>query len=482
MATEGATVDWEALDARLAGEVVLPGAAAYESARQLQHSEFDAVRPRAVVRCATEGDVRAAVDFARENGLPLTPRSGRHSFTGWSTTTGLVLDLERLDRVTPTGAATVLLGPGAQSVDVVEALAPHGLQVATGICPTVCAGGYLSGGGIGFQARAFGVASDRLVSARVVLADGRAVRCSAEEEPELFWALRGGGGGNFGVVTEFEVRPTTVPVMTNFTAMWGWDQALDVMDAWPRWLAGAPRGIGAEVGVFLPDAAPSATPVLMMVGAHHGPRAEAEKALGELSAASGAAPQALDLQDELPYAAAMMRLYRTEGMSPRQRRRAGDNPEAVLPRQGFVRERHRMMTGALPRDALAAALTAFDTDRCSGQLRYFAFTALGGAVNETPADATAYVHRDTQLLAKFTLGGDEPPADAAAEAGARAWVDRGFDLIDPHSNGHCYINTPDPDLTDWQWAYYGTNYPRLVEAKRTYDPHGLFRFPQGIGG
>ncbi|MGV9317165.1 FAD-binding oxidoreductase [Streptomyces sp. NPDC003691] len=480
IATEGKNVDWGTLGSLIRGDLVLPGAGAYDTARQLQLAEYDTVRPGAIAYCAAESDVRACLAFAREHGVHAVARSGGHSFAGWSTTPGLVVDLSRMDHVVATGP-TVRIGPGAQSVDVVDALAPHGLQVATGICPSVCAGGYLSGGGNGWQARKYGVASDRLVSARVVLADGRAVRCSAEEEPELFWALRGGGGGNFGVVTDFEVRPTQVPLMTNFTVMWGWDQALDVLTQWPRWIAAAPREICAEVGVFLPDADPSAVPMVMMIGAYLGPRAEAEKALSGLFAAPGAAPQLPGVQDELPYADAMMQLFRTEGMSPRQRRRVGDNPEAQLPRQGFIRERHRLLGAPLPDTALADALAAFDADRRAGELRYFAYHALGGAINDLAPDATAYVHRDTELLAKFALSGDHPPAGEEAEAAARAWVDRGFDIIDPHSNGHCYVNTPDPDLADWRHAYHGTNYARLTEVKKAYDPDNQFRFPQSIG-
>ncbi|MFD5829634.1 FAD-binding oxidoreductase [Lentzea sp. NPDC060358] len=480
MGTGGRAVRWEALASRLSGGLVLPGAEDYDSARQLQLAEFDSVRPGAVARCETEDDVVACLEFARAHDVHLVPRSGRHSFAGWSTTEGLVVDLSALDHVAVRGDV-VHVGPGAQSVDVLESLEPHGVAVATGICPTVCAGGYLSGGGIGFQARKHGVASDRMVSARVVLADGRVVDCSAEEEPDLFWALRGGGGGNFGIVTDFAVRPFTTERMTGFTVMWQWDQALDLLETWPHWLAAAPRELGAETGVFLQDADPSATPVVLMIGTYLGARAQAEAALGELFSVAGLEPAMQQVHDDRPYHAAMAQFYETEGMSRRQRRRTGDNPEAVLPRQAFLRERHRLVSTPFARQTVADALEVFDGERRAGQLRYFAYTGLGGAVNEVASDATAYAHRDTAYLAKFTLSGEQAPGTDEDEAAARAWVDRGFDTVDPHSNGHCYVNSPDPDLQNWQWAYYGDNHPRLAEVKKSVDPDGFFRFPQAIG-
>ena len=219
--------EWERLRAALSGDVVLPGDPTYDVARVLDNGFFDSIRPQAIARCATVGDVGTCLKFSQDNDISTAVRSGGHSAAGYSTTTGLVLDVSRLNRieVNAGGAGTVTIGPGAQGVDVMATLAAHGLSAVTGNCPTVCAGGYLQGGGMGPLSRKLGVASDRLVAADVVLANGRLVRCSTSREPELFWALRGGGGGNFGVVTRFEIAPSNVTRMVTFSIMWPWAAA-----------------------------------------------------------------------------------------------------------------------------------------------------------------------------------------------------------------------------------------------------------------
>ncbi|WP_431926079.1 FAD-binding oxidoreductase [Micromonospora wenchangensis] len=469
---------WAGLADRLSGRLVRPTDAGYDLARQLQIAEFDRVRPAAVAYCRTVDDVRACLAVADGTGVHLAIRSGGHNFAGWSTTDGLVVDLSRMDGVA-FADGLVRLGPGAQAVDVLDRLGPHGPQIATGVCPTVCPAGFVTGGGLGFQTRRFGTAADRLVSARVVLADGSVVDCSTEREADLFWALRGGGGGNFGVVVELAVRPTHVPRMTLFTAVWGWDAALDVLDAWQHWADAAPDELSTEIGAVLPDAADGAVPTVMMHGAYLGERAGYQRALAELCAASGADP-VHSTADELPYDRAMLRLYQCEGTSPQQRRRVGTTPEAMLPRQGFLRERHRTFAAPMDRAVVQDALRVFDTPRRAGQFRYLAFAALGGAANAVGRTETAYVHRDARLLAKFTLIGANEQPDEPELAAAQDWVDRGFAVLDPPSTGHSYVNYPDPALADWKWAYYGENYARLAEVKKAYDPAGRFSFAQSI--
>jgi len=470
---------WETLRTSLAGEVVLPADDRYATARQLQIAEFDAVRPAAVAYCETAADVRTCLLFGQANGLPVIARSGGHHFAGWSTGSGLVVDLSRLNSVGVL-ADTVHIGPGAQAVDVLLELAAHDRQIISGLCPTVCPAGFISGGGIGWQTRTHGVASDRLVSAEVVLADGRLVRCSADEEPDLFWALRGGGGGQFGVVVDLEVLPIRVPRLVNFTIVWDWEHALDVLANWQRWLADGPLELASEAGVLLPDAAAEAVPTVMAFGAFAGSRERFDAALAELSQAIGSPPLLVEAE-ELPYAEAMVKFYRCESLTPAQRRRTGTTPEAQLPRQGWLRERHRVFSAPLTRDLLGQCLEMLDRDRLPGQMRYFALLALGGAANEIGPTETAYVHRDAQFVAKFMAVSQQPRYAAADAAAGERWSARGFALIDPHSNGHSYVNYADPELTDWKWSYYGENYERLVEVKKTYDPTAVFEHPQSIG-
>jgi FAD/FMN-containing dehydrogenase len=475
--------DWNSLRSRLTGDLVLPPDSGYGLAKQLQLAEFDAVDPGAVAYCATPSDVQACLSFARDGQIHVAARSGGHSFAGWSTTGGLVVDLSRMGHIEAPGS-TVRLGPGAQAVDVVTAFAGHDRQVVTGLCPTVCPTGFVTGGGIGWQTRKHGLAADHLVSAELVLADGRLVRCSADQEPELFWALRGGGAASFGVVVDLETRPVPTGRLVPYTVMWSWEHALDLLYHWQAWICAAPRELSSEIGVVLMDVAPGAEPTVLMFGGYFGHKQEFDAELAELCAVAGADPLMVT-GEALPYDQAMLEIYRCRELAPGQRRRVGTAPEAALPRQGFLRESNRLLETGLGHDVLGEALEIFDGERRGGQLRNFALSALSGAAGEVGRADTAYAHRDARFLAKYTLVGPDPelqssPGEEERDAAER-WVARGINLIGTHTDGASYLNFPDPALPDWKWAYHGENYERLVEVKKTYDPDGFLTYPQSIG-
>jgi FAD/FMN-containing dehydrogenase len=250
---------------RLEGELVLPSDPGYGLATQLQNTEYDSVTPAAVAYCHSAKDVLACVRHARDTGVRVHVRSGGHSFNGWSTGEGLVIDLSRMNRAA-VGAGTVRIGAGIQSLDALDRLKPLGRQIITGTFPTVGQGGFLTGGGLGWQTRRFGVASDRIVSARVVLADGRLVRASAEEHPDLYWALRGGGGGTFGIVTDFELLPVDAPRLTSFETLWSDEDAADVLAAWQDWAAKAGDDLGTSLVVLPAMFGPGGRPVVKAWG------------------------------------------------------------------------------------------------------------------------------------------------------------------------------------------------------------------------
>jgi hypothetical protein len=475
----GAGPDWQKLRSLLQGDVVLPADANYDQAKQVHLAEFDSVRPQGIAYCETPADVRTAILFAQDNSLPVRTRSGGHNFAGWSTGEGLVLDVSRLNQVSVTGS-TVHLGPGAQSVDAVTALKAYGKQVVAGTCPTVCPGGFISGGGIGFQTRKFGTGSDRLVSAQIVLADGRTIRTSATCEPELYWALRGGGGGNFGIVTDFEVRPIQAPQMVIYNTTWAWDDAPAVIAAWLAWTANGSNNLGGQLLIVLPDAAPGATPIVLLRGGYLGPKTELDTALDQLVSLTGKQPTSR-FSSDLPYDEAMKWVYGCDQITVPQCHRVGENPAATLARGGWMRERTRLFRNALPSSTISDLLAAYGSGRRAGQAHYLAFTALGGAANQPARSATAYVHRDIQYLVGFAAAIDSTPTPAAEDAAnAEAWTTRGFDVFNPVSSGNSYINFPDMRLDNWQWSYYAENYPRLQQAKRTYDRDNFFRHPRSI--
>jgi FAD/FMN-containing dehydrogenase len=474
--TSASTVDWSRL--RLTGDLVLPGDATYPVAKQLDSGYFDSIDPAAIAYCENPQDVGNCLLFAQDNGIAVAVRSGGHSSAGYSLTTGLVVDMSRLDGVA-VGANTVSLGPGTQSVDAVATLAPLGLSLVTGNGATVCAGGFLQGGGIGLQNRKFGIASDRLVSADVVLASGRLVHCSATCEPDLFWALRGGGGGNFGVVTRLEVTPTTVASQVSYSLMWTFDHAAAVILAFQQWLAAAPDDLATNLTLLWQNAGTGA-PVVLVSGAWYGDPAGLATHLDELVGAAGAAPLSRTA-DQLTYQQAMMRMYGCADKTVPQCHRVGDNPDALLPRHSYSLEQGRMVSTPLTATAVDEALTVFTADPVAGQSRFLNLLGLGGAVNRVSRTATAYVHRTAQYYLGFSAGlASSTPSDTELAA-VDSWADRCWPVADRYGNGESYVNFISPRITDWRTACYAENYARLVRTKRAYDPHSFFRFAQAVG-
>src|SRR5215216_1924868 len=213
------TVDWRALQRAIDGDVVLPGSPEYESVRKPVMARFEQVRPVAVVRCATPADVAAALAAVGRSGLGTAIRSGGHSVAGRSSTDGVVLDVTPMRSVAVAGdVATV--GAGVRLGQLYDALAEHGLTIPAGCGPSVGIAGLTLGGGLGILGRKHGLTCDHLLRAQVVLADGRVVECDEHHDGELFWALRGAGGGHFGVVTSLVFRTLPAPATAVFHLVW----------------------------------------------------------------------------------------------------------------------------------------------------------------------------------------------------------------------------------------------------------------------
>jgi len=461
------------------GEVVTAGDPQYPVAKQLELGQFDTVNPKAIAYCESSSDVSLALRAARLQGIPVAVRSGGHSYGGYSTTPGLLIDVSRINAVT-IGSGSVTIGPGAMNVDVLNTLAPAGLVVGGGGCPTVAAGGFIQGGGFGFLTRPFGMACDAMTSAQVVLADGSTVTASATENTDLFWALRGGGGGNFGVVTSYQVTPHPLNLVQVTNLSFAWSQAEQVLDAYTRWLVAAPSTIGGGAYVNLPDAGPTATPTVSVSMVSVGTADELATQAGRLIAQTGDPAGRQDAA--LPYQALMMTVYGCQDATVTECHREGKTAGGTLPRPAFGLERSRLCNTPAGATAWHEVLSAFDADRAPGHFRQLEVHAFGGAANTVSRTATAYVHRDALYCVNYrdTIG-DPAAATETEKTRAHTWVDRGFATIDPYSSGESYQNWIDPDLPNWRDAYYAENYPRLLRIKKKCDPTSVFSFKQGIG-
>src|SRR5215471_19227112 len=279
---------WSPLQAVIAGEVILPGARDYDRARKPAIARFHDVYPAAIVRCNTPGDVAEAIAFARLSGLPTATRSGGHSFAGRSSSEGIVIDVTPMNAVSVSdGIATI--GAGARLGEVYDSLDAYDLTIAAGSCPSVGIAGLTLGGGLGILGRKYGLTSDQLLGAQVVLADGRVVDCDDDHDRDLFWALRGAGSGNFGVVTSLVFRTRLASPGTNFHLAWQDPRAAEVIEAWQAWAPAAPDELYASL-LLTAGAEVEEHPRLDLVGSMLGGEHDAADLLGEFAVRAGCDP------------------------------------------------------------------------------------------------------------------------------------------------------------------------------------------------
>jgi hypothetical protein len=284
----GSLPSWQALQGGIAGEVVLPGSPADQELPALFNARFHDVRPRAIVLCATPQDVAETISFARRHGLACAPRSGGHCFAGRSVTRGLVIDVTPMGSVSVSGDLAVV-GAGARLGAVYEALQEHQLTIPAGTCPPVGVTGLTLGGGLGILGRSYGVTSDRLLAAQIVLADGRVLDCDSHHHPELFWALRGAGAGNFGVVTQLVFGTVPAPQVINFHLTWPPARAAALIQAWQEWAPLAPDELAASLKVTAAGEVDQPASV-DVYGALLGTGSDATGLLDELVVRAGADP------------------------------------------------------------------------------------------------------------------------------------------------------------------------------------------------
>jgi FAD/FMN-containing dehydrogenase len=448
--------DWDALQRAIDGDVVLPGSPDYDSLRKPAIPRFHDVLPQAVVLCRTPADVAETIRVARRTGLPTATRSGGHCFAGHSSTEGIVVDVTPMRSVSVSGEVATV-GAGARLGAVYDALAEHDRTIPAGCGPTVGIAGLTLGGGLGILGRTHGLTADHLLAAQVVLADGRIVDCDQHHDPELFWALRGAGGGFFGVVTSLTFRTLPAPDATSFHLVWPPTEAAAVLDAWQAWAPDGPDELAASLLVTA-AADLQQPPVVNVFGAMLGTEADTAVLLEELVARVGADPTS---------AVGKHQSYRA---TKRYLAEHGPGEERPL---GHPFSKSEFLARPLPADAVAALLQHLSEGRVAGQSRELDFTPWGGAYNRVPADATAFVHRQARFLLKHAVVVDPDTPNAERQA-ARRWLARSWATVHPWGSGGVYQNFPDPDLDDPARAYYGGNLDRLLRVKARYDPDGFF--------
>jgi FAD/FMN-containing dehydrogenase len=430
-------------------DVLRPGDADFDAVRPIAGARFAAVRPTAIARCASAAQVATAIAYARSTDLPLALRSGGHCFAGRSTGPGVVIDVRPIHAVRVEGEYAIV-GAGARLGEIYDALAAHGRTFVAGCGTQVGIAGLVLGGGLGLLGRTHGLACDQLVSAEVVLADGSVVTCDAERDADLLWALRGAGGGQFGVVTTLTLRTVPEPQATVFRLAWPIEQAAELLAAWQTWSPDGPDALAASVLVNADATGARAT----VIGAMLASREETAAALAQLPGE----PSTRRLHFG-PYRAGKAWLVAAdEG--------GGDDGDHLHMRTRFFRD-------ALPADAIAELVDGLVRDRPRAEVRELDISPWGGAYNRVQADATAFPHRAERFLVKHSIA-IAPPARPSE------WLARSWAALAKWGTSSAYVNFPDPELADPGAAYHGPNLPRLRAIKARYDPDEVFSFPQSI--
>lgn len=457
---------WQELRRHLHGRLLRPGTRGYGATASPYNRRYELVHPQAIAECADVADVRQCLMWARSHHVPFAVRSGGHSYAGYSATDGLLISLAPLRSIKPDIAGgTVTLGAGVQNRHVFRALPPLDLAVPNGRCPTVGMGGYVLGGGFGFNSRKLGLASDNLVRTSIVTADGNLVTCDEGSHPDLFWALRGGGGGNFGVNTEFVLRTHPIGPLSVYRLRWRWEEAPKVLAAAQELMASAPDALSARAGLDVAT-----------------PRARG----GRPDLSVSILGQYFGRQDRLT--ALLSPLLKTAQPTERVIRDA-THAEAVaffaanVPVGRFTEKSSYIGPQGFTSEFIQTSMAWIEKWPGSANTTAVGVTlfAWGGAMGRPSPTETAFVHRDASWLS--VIGASWGKNDSASVVNANlAWLGSFASAVAPYVTDHAYQNFADPALVNWAPAYYGENLPRLMKVKQTLDPDNLFSFPQSIPG
>jgi FAD/FMN-containing dehydrogenase len=459
---------WRELADKISGPVLRASSFNLAQIAAPYNLRYAADLPDGIALCRTPEDVSAAITWCNENRFPLVVQCAGHSYAGYSMRNGGLMINLLLMRAAKIGGDSVTVAGGMRNQDLYGLLEQRGAAITHGRCPTVGAAGFLLGGGIGFNMRGHGLACDQLVESQIVTADGNIRTISPQAtgiDGDLYWASRGGGGGNFGVNTSFTLRTFAAEPMTVFLLTWtaatpdpdkvalalipALESAPVELDLGTRMSFGAPRPSDRALGRNV---------TINLIGQLRGTRRTLDDLL--VRAYGIAKPQQAMVWENAPYWAAQKLLEET------------DPPL-------FFHERSVFVAKGEAEKAVAAnfhRLRAWPGTSVSADLRFF---QTGGRMNDTAPTATAFVHRNSEWIMDVGLNwsGSDPYQLIAQN---RTWQDRFYDAIRPFSTGGAYQNFADPSLRDWRDAYYRENLERLERIKKQVDPGRLFDFPQAI--
>lgn len=456
---------WTDLSRAVKGGVLRPEDPFFADICRPNNLRYGATLPAGIARCAGAQDVQACIAWVKQQAMPFAVRSGGHNYAGFSTTPGLLIDMTRMAGVTPVAGSDslVTVQGGTLNLLAYKQMERLGRTITHGRCDTVGAAGFLLGGGIGFNMRKFGMGSDLMRATELVTADGHIVSADASTDSALFWACRGGGGGNFGINTAFTLDTQPVDAVTVFNLAWSKDLP-KVLGLLLTELASAPDEFGSKIAVTIPSRQEGCEPApltLSILGQLHG----SAVALRDIFKSSWELRDTgrSQVRESVPYWQGQD--FLTETTFPY-----------------FYQEKSSYMRATnIDDEAIAAMFDWAGKMPATSMPVSFKFFQVGGAIDRVGRTDTAYVHRGFDWLFTVEANWWSPTDSTLQIAQALDWQQRFYDDVNRRTGAvGAFQNFSDPSLADWQGAYYGENFSRLAEVKRAVDPGMLFTFAQAI--
>ena len=462
------------LQTQFQGDIVLPGNPDYDEDRKLSNPLFN-YYPIMIAYCMVESDVSIALDFVRQQNLEFCLRSGGHCTAGFSSGPGVLIDVSNLNSiVVDAEARTVVVGCGVKFGDLNAMLNRYGLHVPGGECPDVCIGGYVQGGGYGFTSVTLGMNCDNVISMKVMLADGSVVEASRTRNRDLWWAMRGGTGGNFGILLSIKYHLYELTDVFGFALIWplsnqpDFEQAADVMMLLQeQYMLDSQYGPELNLQVSLcyqsiinaGDPEGELKPYFMVRGLYAGSKADGMDAIAALQAMPGCYTQ-------------WTKVRRYEKMNEMLLNYPqGMPPITTMPNEDKA---CRYVKQKLTKEKWTEILAFFPTGKVNKAYMYLEF--YGGKINESPAYESSFIHRDVAYNAVMDVFWYEEEDRPAAEKYLADWLA----LIEPVWNGHVYQNYPNLNAVDYAYKYWGYAAFALSLIKGKYDPDCLFSFAQMV--
>jgi FAD/FMN-containing dehydrogenase len=427
------------------GKVYTKSTPGFAAERTVFNKRFAGQVPLAVVRASSAADVAATIKWAAYYGVPIAARSGGHSYAGYSSPKGgVVVDLRSLHNIKLGSGGVAQIGAGNNLWSIYSTLSRKGKMIPGGSCPTVGIAGLALGGGMGLAARKYGLTLDNVKGVQVVTADGKVRNASPKSNEDLYWACRGGGGGNFGIATAFSIQTHAAPTCAWFYGSWSWSRAEEVLGAWLRF---APKSSASLTSLctLLAGDPPKAT----VFGQFFGTEAQLRKVLAPfLKDAPGGSVS-----------------YGTASYMNLVRKWAGCSSDAQC--SAYAPEAFNAGSAYVAKPFSSAGLKA--ATRAVERGGSLLFDGYGGAINNVSPSKTAFAHRNMLACIQYYANGS-----------GTSWLAAAKKDMKPYVSSSAYVNYIDPTVKGYQTAYYGTNLTQLRKIKKKYDKNNLFRFKQSI--